>query len=158
MVQLKDKVLLIAEDDVWLQDAYHDMFIKLFKNVIVVSGGNAAIEVLKTTEIDLIISDVNMPDGDGADIIDYLISCPIHPPLIVVTAHSELTGLCNSNHCIICKEKPVSMPDMIKDMIKLVEKDNARCGTLKAINAIESFRDRAKELLIKINNKDLLDG
>jgi two-component system chemotaxis response regulator CheY len=59
--------------------------------VVEAPDGKAALELLKTTPVDLIISDVNMPNMNGIDLTRNVRQLPAHArtPILIVTTESE---------------------------------------------------------------------
>jgi two-component system chemotaxis response regulator CheY len=59
--------------------------------VLEAGDGKAALEVLKTARVDLIISDVNMPVMNGIDLTRNVRKLPQHSktPVLIVTTESE---------------------------------------------------------------------
>lgn len=67
-------------------------------NVLVAEDGKQALELLndeKTAEINLVISDINMPEMDGVTLIKEIKKMPIHrtTPICVLTTESEQSKL-----------------------------------------------------------------
>lgn len=92
MDELKPKILLVVEDDPGIRsslalslefDGYY---------VTEAESGNAALVILRKQSVDLIISDIQMPDGDGLSLLTEVkrtIKDP--PPFIFVSAHAGIT-------------------------------------------------------------------
>lgn len=61
-------------------------------NIEVAYSGNEALEIIKNSQFDLLISDMRMPNGTGRDILEYLYmnKCEL-PVLILVTGESEIS-------------------------------------------------------------------
>ena len=83
------KIVLIAEDDRILSarlttymGKYDDQL-----DVIAVDNGKKALEVLKRRQISLLITDIQMPEMDGLELLAYI---NLHHPVLpcfVMTAH-----------------------------------------------------------------------
>ncbi|MDD4205662.1 MAG: response regulator, partial [Candidatus Delongbacteria bacterium] len=66
---LKSNVIIIDDDDD-LRETYYDLLISEgFKNTFQAESGIKALEMAKTQKLDLIISDLNMPEMDGIETI-----------------------------------------------------------------------------------------
>lgn len=123
MNEFLDKTILIAEDDPTILSSYKNAFKKIFGEVITASCGNDAIEIIKTEDIDVLLTDVNMHNGTGIDIIEYITLNNLKVPIVVVTAHNELTGICRENvECIICHTKPANILKIIEDIKTLMDR------------------------------------
>lgn len=60
-------------------------------NIIEFEDGCFAIDYLKDNEIDLLVTDYNMPQVDGIELTKYLKSCPAnsHVPVLMVTSEAK---------------------------------------------------------------------
>lgn len=63
--------VLIAEDHPAFQNMFRDFVLSQFpgSEVVVVPNGNAAERALKESAFDLLLTDLNMPGGNGEDLI-----------------------------------------------------------------------------------------
>ena len=57
-----------------------------YGSITSVDGGNKAIEILKTLSFDLILTDYEMPQGTGLDLLEYMEKHGIKTPTIMITA------------------------------------------------------------------------
>jgi two-component system, NtrC family, response regulator HydG len=78
--------VLIVDDDQELALVIQDKLKDLGESVTA-SAGYEAINILKTTPYDLVISDYNMKDGDGASLAHYCVNHGI--AVIVVSSFPE---------------------------------------------------------------------
>jgi CheY-like chemotaxis protein len=55
-------------------------------------SGREASEILQKEAVDLVVTDLLMPDGDGRWLIDFVRSSPQlrHLPVIMISAHTDL--------------------------------------------------------------------
>lgn len=60
--------ILVVEDDLILRKMIASLFTK-FADVKALESGQAAIDYLETHAVDLIFSDVCMPDGGGLEVL-----------------------------------------------------------------------------------------
>ena len=87
----QDCVLLIVEDEEALRDAV--VFDYKRKGFQVLSAGNGkdALELVKANRIDLVISDMRMPGGDGLTLLEKIREYdPKLPVLIFITGFSDV--------------------------------------------------------------------
>lgn len=104
-------------------------------NMIFVTSGNEAINILSKNHVDIIVSDMRMPGMDGAELLNYVM---IHyPPVIriilsgysdqdmilrsVKTAHQFLTKPCDSQTLIQTISKVYSLRNLIKNESLVME-------------------------------------
>ena len=81
--------ILYAEDEAILRDSMQSMLEKLFKNVYTAKNGQEAIEFYKHEDIDLTVTDINMPIMDGIELISAINKLEPNPTIIVLSAHDE---------------------------------------------------------------------
>ncbi len=65
----KDYTILIVDDEVDLREILSYQFKKKGYNVLEAANGVDAFELVNTNRVDLIISDIQMPGGNGADLL-----------------------------------------------------------------------------------------
>jgi CheY-like chemotaxis protein len=84
--------VLIVEDDDDLRMIMETKFILKGFKTFVASNGRDAFEILSRSKVDLVLSDVRMPNGDGIELLELLReSNPELPIVIFVTGFSEIT-------------------------------------------------------------------
>ena len=94
--------VLYAEDEVMLRDSMKLTLEKLFGKVFIATNGQEAFEIFKKEDIDLVITDVNMPIMSGTELIHNIHKHTDEKDeevyIIVLSAHNEsrlLTKLIN---------------------------------------------------------------
>ena len=88
---LKNITILYAEDEKDLREVTHQILKGFTKKQYVAQNGQEGLELFKNheKEIDLIITDVNMPILNGLDMIKEIKKININIPIIVATAFSN---------------------------------------------------------------------
>jgi len=84
--------LMIVDDNLDLLDFLREALCQDFAEVITVTGGNPALKELSAGRLpDIIVSDVNMPDGDGFRLCSEIKKNEkfSHIPVILLTARGE---------------------------------------------------------------------
>ena len=83
--------VLYVEDDVVLRENTVALLRDLFGEIHEANNGNEALTLYKeqTTGYDIIITDLNMPQMNGMDLIKHIQSINPKQPIIVVSAHNE---------------------------------------------------------------------
>src|SRR5581483_5939283 len=88
----KDVTLLIVDDEPDLRDIVADSFTNAGYHVLTASNGSEAFDVVKHNKVDVIVSDVRMPGGDGIDLLCKLKEInPDSPNVILATGFSDLS-------------------------------------------------------------------
>ncbi|MEO5971730.1 MAG: response regulator [Bdellovibrionia bacterium] len=84
-VEKKEKHILIVDDDTSVSRAL-DMIVFKYGKRSIVDSGNKAIKFLKFRTPDLILTDFEMQDGNGLELLEYVRSHNIKAPIIMITA------------------------------------------------------------------------
>jgi two-component system response regulator GlrR len=87
----KNITILIVDDDPDIRNLLMIDFRKKGFRILEAEGGRAAFGIIQREKIDLVLSDVKMPDGDGIELVDQCQAMgPARPAIILLTAFSEL--------------------------------------------------------------------
>jgi PAS domain S-box-containing protein len=83
--------VLIVDDDEDTLELLSAALVQRSANVISCSSARAALESIKTTRPDVLISDIAMPGEDGYQLIERVRGLNLHPPLpaIAITAYAK---------------------------------------------------------------------
>ena len=82
--------ILVVEDDRPLQDALVTTLEAAGFNVLAASDGGEALEVLRATTVDLVVSDVEMRPVDGRELLKRLRQREAPPPVLLMTAYGTI--------------------------------------------------------------------
>jgi PAS domain S-box-containing protein len=113
--------ILVADDDLGVCRSIHDLLAEDGCEVIMASGGKEALRVLERVSVDLVISDVVMPDLDGYDLFKEVKRRGPTPVLLMtgyyydrdhVIKRSRLEGLEG-----VLFKKPVD-PERLKTLVR----------------------------------------
>jgi len=80
--ELKNFNLLFVDDNKLITDLGKSLFSKIFKSILIASNGKEAIEILKKTPVDIVITDINMPEIDGFELASHIKKT--HPDTVVI--------------------------------------------------------------------------
>ena len=84
MHKLKDKFILIVDDEPELLELLGEEFLSLGAKVILAESGNKALEILKKQAIDVVVSDVRMPDGTGIFLLESMKALRLEIPMVML--------------------------------------------------------------------------
>lgn len=120
------KTILLVDDEKPLLMSLSEGLSMLDKNLYVLTAenGEEAIEILNSSDIDLIITDLKMPKKDGFDLLMYKYNnCP-HVPAIVMTAQYGQNILRRLDDIgVYCMEKPLDFDELANKVFSLLEKE-----------------------------------
>ncbi|RJF79644.1 response regulator [Azospirillum cavernae] len=114
--------ILLVDDDPDFRGMIHTALSRGGYTVHEAANGRAALELLQDRIIDLVLTDIIMPEADGYEIIQKLKSSPSSPPLIAVSGGSarlrmELPNMARLLGADAAFEKPVDI-NLLLDTIK----------------------------------------
>ncbi len=122
---LKRKVILYVEDDITLQHNIVETLGHFFGKILVASDGDDAytLYIENQNRIDLIITDINMPNTDGITLSKMVREFDRKIPIVIISAYTNTDYLLDSIDLNIVKyiTKPFTTKKIIELMDKLVE-------------------------------------
>ncbi len=86
---LKEFTVLITEDDDEVRRRLKNTLGFYFKHVYEAHNGNLAYELFLSKKPDLLISDIEMCDGDGIELVKKIRKTNLHTPIIILSAYSK---------------------------------------------------------------------
>lgn len=89
---LAEKNILVVDDDLNLREAIAFDLKKKGGHIFMAANGTEAFEIVKNENIDIVVSDVRMPNGDGIALIKKIRKRhPALPVVLLCTGFSDLT-------------------------------------------------------------------
>ncbi|CAH0539235.1 response regulator [Vibrio marisflavi] len=121
----KKFTIMVVEDHVFSRKAFVNMLMRSgYKKVLAAENGADAIEKLNCYSVDLIITDINMPEVNGLELIKSIrlgkTGCDIHTHIIAVTCLSDAATVsaCMTLEIDSFLVKPITVKNA-QDKIKL---------------------------------------
>jgi diguanylate cyclase (GGDEF)-like protein len=120
-VNLQDITVLYCEDEADLRNVTGDVIKQFTKEVFLAENGKIGLEIFKehADDIDLIITDVNMPEMNGLEMAKEIKSINFNIPIIVATAFSNSSYLLEAIELGI--DKYVLKPIDIKKLFNVMK-------------------------------------
>jgi CheY-like chemotaxis protein len=88
----KNHTLLIVDDEVDLREILAFQFKKDGFNVLEASNGKEAFELVKSNKIDLVITDIQMPGGNGVELLDNIKQHNSEVPVVLfITGFTDIS-------------------------------------------------------------------
>lgn len=103
--------ILIVEDDLDYQESIMEILTDMGWKVETANSGSEAKKKLQTLKVDVVLSDIQMPMGDGVELLKYLRQQhPEIPPIVMMTGFSvhDLENLIAQGAMAVL-EKPFSL-------------------------------------------------
>lgn len=87
--ELKHYTILIVEDDESVLITLANILKRYFKNVLIATNGYEASDYILSQKVDLILTDMRMPEQDGIDFVKHLRELEFDIPVIFMSAYSD---------------------------------------------------------------------
>ena len=87
---MSQSTVLVVEDDLALQEALSDTLELAGYDVAVASDGRAALSILDTQAVDMVVSDVQMKPMDGVTLLKHLKQRRADLPMLLMTAYGSI--------------------------------------------------------------------
>ena len=161
MEYLKSQTVLFVEDEELAREILANMLSKVFKKVLTAANGLEGLEKFEesksSNEIDLIISDINMPIMNGLDMLEKIREIDSTIPVIFVTARNETNNILraidlNVTNYII---KPVQMDIMLSKIKEACEKKYIRKQLDEKKEELENYLEAVEHvaLIFRMNDE-----
>ena len=112
------KSILIVEDDITYGMMLKTWLGKKGFQVSSVSSISRAQKHIEAETVDLILSDLRLPDRDGIDLLKWLGEHSLHIPLIIMTGYADIQSAVQAIKLGACDyiAKPVNPDELLKKM------------------------------------------
>lgn len=114
------KKVLIVDDDPTLLEIMEDLLTKLGYQPICCESVPLALKHLETSEFDIVMSDLYMPEVDGFDFLK-MVKAKQNIPFIVMSGHPDLESLDEAKACDGILSKPFNLAS-IRELLLTVLK------------------------------------
>ena len=81
--------ILYVEDEAILRDSMKNILSTFFKNTFIATNGQEAFDIFNKEEIDIVLTDINMPIMDGVELIKSIQKVDNQAIIIVLSGHNE---------------------------------------------------------------------
>ena len=155
--QLKSKKVLYVEDDKNLQENIKEILKNFFNSVLVASDGDEAYDIYleNQNKIDIVITDINMPNTDGITLCKYIRESDKFLPIVIVSAYTDTDYLLDSIDLNIITY--VTKPLTSKKVLSLLDKflDHFQLDTNIVVNDNFQFDYNSGTVVIEGNKIEL---
>ena len=139
--QQHDMSLLIVEDNPELLMLMHQLM-STYYNIYIARNGLEALEIIQNKQIDLIISDVMMPEMDGFELTKQLKEDPdyAHLPIVLLTAKRDMDD--EQRALLIGADDYLTKPFKLKELKIRVDNIIQNRKRVKVENKVEEPQER----------------
>lgn len=124
------KILLVDDEKTYVMSLSEGLrHINGSFNVLTAEDGEQAIKILKSANVDLLLTDLKMPVMDGFELLTYVLKTDPHMPVIVMTAFTNpdvlerLRKMGFSNYI----EKPLEFDELVYRIRNLLNEGGNTC-------------------------------
>lgn len=120
---LQNYTALYVEDDVGVRKHFVESLKRYFKHVYEAGDGKEALSMYDTEEIDVLISDIDLPKMGGLSLVKLIREENETLPIVMLTAYSDREKLLKATELYLVKYlvKPVE-PQEFKEALQMVAK------------------------------------
>ncbi len=155
--ELKTITVLYVEDDDIVREQTYSVMNKIFKKTFVGCDGVEGLKFFNEykDQIDIVVSDINMPNMNGLEMIEKINTIKSQIPTIVTTAHTESKYLMNAMDINVDKymPKPLQIKELTVSIVDLVQKyrrlNNMEILTRKLMEKRAQDEDKTSNLSAK---------
>ena len=167
---LKDICVLYVEDENDVREFTAKLLDSLLKKVYVAEDGLEGLKIFEENknDIDLIISDINMPKMDGLTMCEAIKKINTEIPLVITSAHNDTNFLRRSIEIGVTTYamKPIDLYQLMESIIKAMEPTILKKKLIELnlsleskieqeINKIKSILDAQDNIIIVTNKEEI---
>ena len=136
--KLKNYTLLFVENEKGIRENFEQFFNLLFKEVYIANDGIEAFEIYKDNKLDLIITDIKMPNMDGIELVKKIRQENNDISIVIISAHTDVEYLLQSISLNLIEYivKPLSEEKLFNMFDKFLPKENNKFNLNIAKNQI----------------------
>jgi len=82
--------ILVVDDELLIRDLLYDFFQQQGWNIAVAENGERALEILRSRKIDLLLTDIKMPEMDGLSLTTQVRSLYPNLPVFLMTGYPSV--------------------------------------------------------------------
>ena len=127
MKEVKDAILLIIDDEPDIREGLSFAFKRKGFQVLLAENGRQGLELVNSNRVDIVISDVRMPEGDGVEFLCEVRKInPTVPCVILVSGFSDLTeAQAIKLGAKAMFSKPFDLRQLVAEVIKTVQESGS---------------------------------
>ena len=149
--------ILIVEDDLTFATMLKTWLTRKGFQIYTSSGVANACKELEKNDIDLILSDLRLPDGDGTELLEWRKKNNIDTPVIIMTSYADIQSAVHAMKNGACDyvSKPVRPDELlqkIEEAINILPLPSKAKGQLEKTVATNDFMEGTSELARQVYN------
>ena len=142
-----DLVILVVEDNQYIRQQVSEGLSKIFSTVLIAPDGEYALKILDTVYVDVVISDINMPNMNGIDLIKTIRKGEKVKPIIITTAYEDFKEVYKDMPNISLLTKPYTIYEIIRCINESESLIEANKQNEDSFEKLQEVSNMAKEIL-----------
>ena len=82
--------ILVVDDELLIRDLLYDFFTEQGWDIAIAESGEKALEILRSKEVDLLLTDLKMPDMDGLALTSHVKASHPDMPVVIMTGYPSV--------------------------------------------------------------------
>ncbi len=161
MIKITSSIkLLYIEDNEQERISTLAVLSEFFKDIVVGVDGQDGLVKYKENTIDLIITDINMPNLNGLDMVDAIRKEDKDISILLLSAYSDMEYFRRSIHLGIDGYllKPINLTQFLELISKVIEKIQLKQKLEESLNLLKQYESIANEktMISKIDSRGLI--
>ena len=87
---MEQPTILVVDDELLIRDLLYDFFHQQGWNISVAENGEKALEILKARKVDLVLTDIKMPQIDGLSLTSQVRAKYPEMPVVLMTGYPSV--------------------------------------------------------------------
>ncbi len=142
-----DLVILLVEDNQYIRQQVSEGLSKIFSTVLTAPDGEYALKILNTIYVDVVISDINMPNMNGIDLIKAIRKGQKIKPIIITTAYDDFKQVYKDMPNISLLVKPYTIYEVIRCINESESLIEANKQNEDSFERLQEVSNMAKDIL-----------
>lgn len=114
--------ILIVDDDLLVLCSLRRQLRGADRELETASCGAAAIEMLQSSQFDVIVSDLSMPDMDGLELLQHLRQKGLHVPFVLISGYESEDVSLPVDRGLSFLTKPISRDALLLAITRAIER------------------------------------
>lgn len=123
--------ILIVEDEAILRESMAELLEDEGFNILQAANGRIAYDILMEETVDVVLSDIRMPEMDGIELLDKIKASLPETPVIIITAYGDITNAVDTMRHGACDYlvKPVQFDEMVSRINRVIQRQKQRSAS-----------------------------
>lgn len=113
--------ILVVDDELLIRDLLYDFFTDQGWDIAVAENSHKAIAILEDNQVDLVLTDIKMPEMDGMELTQYIKERHPELPVVIMTGYPSVDTAVSALRIKVADY--IIKPFNINQLYKIIEKE-----------------------------------